>query len=141
MSSRNSLPVPSSSSSVPPHLAALATFSDPPTRHVDGAMMDYFLIETVNALRESSKIALTREREREKEMIEAGLIPPPALPVKETKDSAVSARDSTGSLASTKGGKVAAAGPVDEEEEALKVRLETIGIHVGSNFSERSVII
>ncbi|KAJ3893386.1 TRAPP complex subunit trs33 [Lentinula edodes] len=137
MSSRNSLPVPSSSSSVPPHLAALAAFSDPPTRHVDGAMMDYFLIETVNALRESSKIALTREREREKEMIEAGLIPPPALPVKDTKDSTVSARDSTGSLASTKGGKVAAAGPVDEEEEALKVRLETIGIHVGSNFSER----
>ncbi|KAJ3769726.1 TRAPP complex subunit trs33 [Lentinula raphanica] len=137
MSSRNSIPVPSSLAAIPPHLAGLAAYADPPIRHVDGAMMDYFLIETVNTLRESSKIALHREREREKEMVEAGLIPPPAPPVKDTKDPLASARDSTGSLASTKAGKAAASTQVDEEEEALKLRLETIGIHVGSNFSER----
>ncbi|KAF9071481.1 transport protein particle component [Rhodocollybia butyracea] len=139
MSGRSSLQIPSStsSSSIPAHLTPLAALTDPPIRHVDSAMMDYFLIEVVNTLRESSKVALNREREREKEMVEAGLIPPLALPAKDNKDGTISARDSTGSLASTKGGKTAAAGPIDEEEEALKLRLEAIGMHVGSNFSER----
>ncbi|KIK68819.1 hypothetical protein GYMLUDRAFT_91242 [Collybiopsis luxurians FD-317 M1] len=134
MSARNSLQIPSSSASVPSHLSSLAALADPPIRHVDGAMMDYLLIEVVNTLRESSKVALNRERAREKEMVEAGLIPIPVPPV---KDTTTSARDSTGSLASTKAGKAAASGPVDEEEEALRSRLEAIGMHVGSNFSER----
>lgn len=80
---------------------------------------------------------MAREKERETLMKEAGLIPS-AAPSTNTKDGTASARDSTGSLASNKGGVgKGPAGPVDEEEEALKTRLEAIGVHVGSNFSER----
>ncbi|KAF9259158.1 transport protein particle component [Marasmius fiardii PR-910] len=124
-----------------PGLVALA---EPPLRYVDGAMMDYFLIEVVNTLRESSQVATARSKKIEKEMLEAGLLPPvaaPAAAVASRMDvtsprGTPSPRDSTTSLSSTKvGGKASA--PVDEEEEALRVRLEAIGIHVGANFTER----
>ncbi|KAG6873266.1 hypothetical protein C0995_001040 [Termitomyces sp. Mi166 len=131
MSGRSSLQVPSilTSSLVSPNLAALA---DPPIRQIDATVMDYFLIELVNTLKESSAVATARQKKVEKEMIEAGLIPPPAqtassVPKKE------SARDSVTSL-NSKSGKTA---PVDEEEEAVRMRLEAIGIHVGGNFTER----
>ncbi|TFK38760.1 TRAPP complex subunit trs33 [Crucibulum laeve] len=138
MSSRTSLqvsPAPSGSSNalVPPNLALLA---DPPVRQMDGPAMDYFVIEMVNTLRESAAVATARSKRIEQEMIEAGLIPPPApappaLPLKKE-----SARDSVTSLPSRTG---SAAGKtvVDEEEEAVRVRLETIGMHVGANFTER----
>ncbi|KAJ7596573.1 TRAPP complex subunit trs33 [Mycena floridula] len=136
MSNRNSLNTSSSksaSSLVSPSLAALA---DPPIRQVDGAMMDYFLIEVVNTLRASAAVATARAKKMEKEMIEAGLVPapppvPPALPLKKENP-----RDSLVSL-SSRTGSPAAKLPVDEEEEALRTRLETIGVHVGSNFTER----
>ncbi|KAG5337571.1 hypothetical protein C0989_009333, partial [Termitomyces sp. Mn162] len=131
MSGRSSLQVPSitTSSLVPPNLAALA---DPPVRQIDAAAMDYFLIELVNTLRESSAVATARQKKVEKEMIEAGLIPPPAqvapaVPKKET------GRDSLTSLNSKSGKTVPV---VDEEEDAVRVRLEAIGIHVGANFTE-----
>ncbi|KAE9410313.1 transport protein particle component [Gymnopus androsaceus JB14] len=92
-------------------------------------MMDYFLIEVVNTLRESTKVAIKREKEREAVMKEAGLIPSNSNNAN-TRDPTASARDSTSSLASTKVGS-------GKEEEALKMRLEAIGMHVGSNFSER----
>ncbi|KAG6890870.1 hypothetical protein C0992_012006 [Termitomyces sp. T32_za158] len=130
MSGRNSLQVPSipASSLVPQSLAALA---DPPVRQVDAAAMDYLLIELVNTLKESSAVATARQRKVEKEMIEAGLIPPPvptapAVPKKE------SPRDSVTSL-NSKSGKTASV----DEEEAVRVRLEAIGTHVGANFTER----
>ncbi|KAG5728802.1 Trafficking protein particle complex subunit 6B [Termitomyces sp. T112] len=132
MSGRSSLQVPSitTSSLVPSNLAALA---DPPVRQIDAAAMDYFLIELVNTLRESSAVATARQKKVEKEMIEAGLIPPPAqvapaVPKKET------GRDSLTSLNSKSGKTVPV---VDEEEDAVRVRLEAIGIHVGANFTER----
>ncbi|KAK7453360.1 hypothetical protein VKT23_011624 [Stygiomarasmius scandens] len=87
-----------------PPLAALA---DPPTRYVDGALMDYFLIETVNTLRESSAHAVARSKKIEKEMLDAGLVPQP----QETD--------------------------IYNEEDALRSRLEAIGMHVGANFAER----
>lgn len=131
MSGRDSLQFSSipTSSLVPKNLATLA---DPPVRQIDAAAMDYLLIELVNTLKESSAIATARQRKVEKEMIEAGLIPPPpqaapAVPKKE------SPRDSVTSL-NSKSGKIA---PVDEEEEAVRVRLEAIGTHVGANFTER----
>ncbi|KAG6865826.1 hypothetical protein C0991_011445 [Blastosporella zonata] len=135
MSGRNSLQVAPqipTSSLVPSSLAALA---DPPMRQIDGAAMDYFLIELVNTLRESSAVATARQKKVAKEMSDAGLIPlpaptPPTVPKKE------SSRDSVTSLNSKGSGKAAV---VDEEEEAVRVRLEAIGVHVGSNFAERWV--
>lgn len=136
MSTRNSIqiaPSTSASSLVAPSLAVLA---EPPIRQVDGAMMDYFLIELVNTLRASSKVAIARSKALEKEMVEAGLIPtppppPPALPAKKE----ATARDSLVSLNSA--GASGKHTEVDEEEEAVRTRLDAIGMHVGANFSER----
>ncbi|KAJ7644072.1 TRAPP complex subunit trs33 [Roridomyces roridus] len=138
MSSRNSTqaaPTISASSLVPQNLLALA---DPPVRQIDGAVMDYFLIEVVNTLRASAAVATERAKKIEAEMVEAGLIPAPsATPAQPLKKDAASARDSVTSLnsrASTAGGRT---GSADEAEEAVRSRLEAIGQHVGANFTER----
>ncbi|KAI0271659.1 TRAPP complex subunit trs33 [Gloeopeniophorella convolvens] len=108
--------------SVAPSLAALA---DPQPRLMDAAAMDYFLIEAVQALRQSSAVADARAKKVEDEMIEAGLIPPPPPPqVKVKKDAP---RDSMG-------GAVPGA---EDDEEGLRARLEAIGLHVGANITER----
>ncbi|KAF5376870.1 hypothetical protein D9615_007261 [Tricholomella constricta] len=134
MSARNSLqmaPSISANPSVPANLAALA---DPPTRHIDAAVMDYFLIELVNTLRESSAVATARSKKVEQEMVEAGLIPPPVAVSSAPPAKKESARDSVTSPNSRNTAKAAV---LDEEEEAVRVRLEAIGLHVGANFTER----
>ncbi|KAJ6557410.1 TRAPP complex subunit trs33 [Mycena vulgaris] len=137
MTSRSSTqiaPTISASSLVPPNLVALA---DPPVRQIDGAVMDYFLIELVNTLRASAAVATERSKKIEAEMVEAGLIPPPAAPPPHPlKKEAASARDSVTSLNSraSAGGRMSSA---DEAEEAVRSRLEAIGLHVGANFTER----
>ncbi|KAF8880924.1 TRAPP complex subunit trs33 [Gymnopilus junonius] len=113
---------------------SLAQLADPPLRQIDGAAMDYFLIEMVATLRESAAFATARAKKLEAEMIESGLIPPPqAVPSSIKKDTA---RDSVTSLAS-RTGSASGKGQVDEEEEPVRQRLEAIGMHVGANFSER----
>ena len=100
--------------------------------------MDYFLIELVATLRESAAVATARSRKVEKEMLEAGLIPPPTpVPSSLKKDN--SARESVISLVSRSGSATGAKSVVDEDEEPVRQRLEAIGMHVGANFSERSV--
>lgn len=127
---------------VSPSLAALA---DPPIRQVDGAVMDYFLIELVNTLRASSAVATARAKRIEQEMAEAGLIPPSApnpsaLPLKR-ESARESARESVTSLNSRTGSATGKSStqPIDEDEEAVRTRLEAIGLHVGANFTERCV--
>lgn len=116
---------------------SLAALADPPMRQIDGAAMDYFLIEMVAALRESAAVATARSKQVEQEMIEAGLLPHPIpVPTSLKKDS--SARDSVTSLVS-RTGSAAGKGTLDEEEEPVRQRLEAIGMHVGANFSERYV--
>ena len=118
-------------------LSPLAALADPPIRYVDTAAMDYFLIEMVSAIRESAAVATARQKKIEQEMIEAGLIPPTPIPPVVKKENA---RDSTASIvsrpASTSGKSTA-----DDEEEQVRQRLESIGMHVGANFSERSVFL
>ena len=137
MASRSSIQLPQSKSATSLVSTGLATLAEPPTRQVDGAMMDYFLIEVVNALRASAAVATARAKEIEKEMVDSGLIPPPpppppSLPLKKdvARDSMVSLTSRTSSPA----GKLSA---MDEEEEAVFVRLEAIGMHVGANVAER----
>ena len=108
--------------------ASIVALADPPARLMDGPAMDYFLIEMVNTLRASSTVALARTKKIEQEMIEAGLLQPtltvpPPVPSK---------RDSLASTTSSK-----PEGKVSEEEEALRIRLESIGVHVGANVAER----
>ncbi|KAF8879942.1 NO signaling/Golgi transport ligand-binding domain-containing protein [Infundibulicybe gibba] len=66
-------------------------------------------------------------------MIEAGLIPPPA-PIPPLKKDLSNARDSVTSLGSRTTSKALV---FDEEDEAVRSRLESIGLHVGANFAER----
>ncbi|KAI0761626.1 transport protein particle component [Trametes elegans] len=106
---------------------ALVALADPPPRYVDGAAMDYFVIEMVNTLRASTAVATARAKKVEQEMINAGLMPAPApVPPPLKKDKM---RDSLGSNASV--------GPEGGDEEELRARLEAIGMHVGANMAER----
>jgi hypothetical protein len=93
---------------------------------MDAAAMEYFLIEAVQTLRHSSAVADSRAQKIEDEMIEAGLIPPPPPPQVRAKKDAQ--RDSVGTGISATS---------DDEEEGLRARLEAIGLHVGSNITER----
>lgn len=126
------------SSPQPPSSTSLAALADPPLNQIDGAAMDYFIIEMVATLRESAAVATARAKKIEQEMLEAGLIPPP-LPVPSSLKKDNSARDSVTSLVS-RTGSAAGKGTLDEEEEPVRQRLEAIGMHVGSNFSERCVL-
>jgi hypothetical protein len=92
--------------------ATLAVHADPPSRYIDAAVFDYFLIEAIDTLRASAAVADARAKKIETEMIDAHILPPPPPP----KDH-----------------------PPDDEEDALRVRLEAIGMHIGANFSERCV--
>ncbi|KAG8220275.1 hypothetical protein J3R82DRAFT_2866 [Butyriboletus roseoflavus] len=122
MTSRPSLQSPASPS-------PLALLADPPVRFVDGAAMDYLLIEAVNALRASSAVAAARAKKIEQEMTDAGLLPPPP-PSPGTKPQQ-SHRDSVGSTTSRT--QVAST----DDDEGVRTRLEAIGLHVGGNFVER----
>ncbi|KAG6331457.1 hypothetical protein ID866_7635 [Astraeus odoratus] len=106
----------------------LALLADPPTRYVDGAVMDYLLIEAANALRASSTVAATRAKKIEQEMADAGLVPPT---VSKSQDN----RDSVGSSVTRP------ASYVDEEDEGLRLRLEALGSHVGANFAEKLILV
>ncbi|KAI0367457.1 transport protein particle component [Pilatotrama ljubarskyi] len=113
-------------------IPSLAAVADPPPRYVDGAAMDYFVIEMANTLRASSAVATARAKRVEKEMIEAGLMPTPAPPPPSLKKDRM--RDSTGSNASRSSTSKEAQ---DGEEEEVRARLEAIGMHVGANMAER----
>lgn len=135
MSSRtsfqNSASRPSSSSAVP----SLAAVADPALRHVDGAAMDYFVIEMVNTLRASSAVAAARAKKTEQEMVDAGLMPasapvPPPLKKSQLRESIASNASRTSLSKDAK----------DEDEEELRARLEAIGMHVGANMAERCVL-
>ncbi|KAI0063244.1 TRAPP complex subunit trs33 [Artomyces pyxidatus] len=118
----NAAPGPSSS----PSLSALA---DPPPRMMDSAAMDYFLIELVQTLSQSAKVADARAKKVEQEMIDAGLLPPPPPPPQVLKGRKELQRESTvPTLDKT---------PAEEEEESVRARLEAIGLHVGANITER----
>ncbi|KAF5341445.1 hypothetical protein D9758_014737 [Tetrapyrgos nigripes] len=73
----------------------------------------------------------------EKEMVDAGLIPPPQPALSTLPLKTENPRDSTVLISlNSRSGKNAA---VDEEEEAIRTRLEAIGLHVGANFAERNL--
>jgi hypothetical protein len=117
--------------------------SDAAPRLADGAAYDYLLIESVRALRASSAVAAARARRVEQEMVDAGLIPPPPVPKGVHSDGAdgVGNRASMGStMASVAIGK-GKTEPGDDDEEGVRKRLEAIGLHVGSNLTERCVYI
>ncbi|KAF7965045.1 hypothetical protein HWV62_835 [Athelia sp. TMB] len=116
-----------STSARPAPAPTLALLADPPARHVDACAMDYLLIEAVRALRASAAVAAARRARVEAEMAAAGLLPR-ALDKGERREG----RESVGSAVGGGEGK-----GLSEEEEAVRGRLEAIGMHVGANFSER----
>ncbi|QRV76925.1 Transport protein particle (TRAPP) component [Ceratobasidium sp. AG-Ba] len=111
------------SPSVPPTLRGLA---HPNQKQVDAVVYDVLLIEMVRTLRGSASVARKRERELEEEMVENGLIEKKAVPA----SAPATTRDSVSSVPASKGA-------VDEDEEAVRARLEAVGVHVGMNIVER----
>ncbi|KAG8950509.1 Trafficking protein particle complex subunit 33 [Tulasnella sp. 419] len=99
--------------------SALSSLAEPEPKLVDGIALDYLLIELVQTLRQSTLVATSKLRAREKEMVDAGLIPPtPPIPPSKKESKGKGPED-------------------DEEEEALRIRLESIGATVGGNVAER----
>ncbi|KAH7103147.1 transport protein particle component [Auriculariales sp. MPI-PUGE-AT-0066] len=96
---------------------ALSMSADPPTPYIDAAALDYLLVELVPTLRDSAGVSGARAQETEDEMRAAGLLA--HLPAA----SKASKRDSTAFQ--------------DPAEDALRVRLEAVGAHVGANLAER----
>ncbi|KAG6373106.1 hypothetical protein JVT61DRAFT_6708 [Boletus reticuloceps] len=109
-------------------MTSLALLADPPVRLVDGAAMDYLLIEAVNALRASAAVAVARAKKIEQEMADAGILPPPPTKTQQSN------RESTGSTTSRT---QAATDDDDDDDEGVRTRLEAIGLHVGGNYVER----
>ncbi|KAF8139764.1 NO signaling/Golgi transport ligand-binding domain-containing protein [Boletus edulis] len=104
----------------------MTSLADPPVRLVDGAVMDYLLIEAVSALRASAAVAVARAKKIEQEMADAGILPPPP-PTKTPQSN----RESIGSTTSR------TQADDDDDDEGVRTRLEAIGLHVGGNYVER----
>ncbi|CAE6425652.1 unnamed protein product [Rhizoctonia solani] len=104
--------------------ATLRSLAYPNPKQVDGAAYDIFVIEMVHTLRDSASVARKREIELEEEMIENGLLERKAPAATSSRGDSVSSVPAAKSL-------------LDDDEEALRVRLESIGTHVGANLVER----
>ncbi|KAG9123198.1 Trafficking protein particle complex subunit 33 [Ceratobasidium sp. 392] len=106
----------------------LRSIAYPNQKQVDAVVYDVLLVEIVRTLRESASVARKRERELKGEMAENGLIEKKVATAPEPAP--ITVRDSVSSVPASKG-------TVDENEEAVRVRLESIGEHVGMNIAER----
>jgi hypothetical protein len=137
-------PTPSTSSLITPSLLALSDAS-PNKNQIDASVQDYFLIELVHTLRRSSQVARERARKREEEMMLNGLLPPVSASGTAASATNTSGLASAGARVSmgSPGGTMAAGAkaPVSEEEEAIRSRLDALGVHVGANLAERCVLL
>lgn len=119
----------------PSFVPSLISIADFPVKYVDGAAVDYFLIEAVNTLRASSAVAAARAKQLDQEMIQAGLIPAPAPALSPLNISKDSPRESVASNLSQLS--LPKKSSAEEDDEGIRARLENIGIHVGANLAER----
>ncbi len=101
----------SSPSLVSPSLSKLA---DSSPHEIDGAVLDYLVIELVDTFRSSAASARARFQRHEQDMISAGFLP----------QSAKRKAEQSGS------------GYYDDDQ-AIVARLEHAGKHVGANLTER----
>jgi hypothetical protein len=111
-----------------PNSNVLSALAEAPIKFMDGAAMDYFLIEMVNTLRASSAVATARAKKLEQEMVDAGLIPPPPAVPPPLPSRGNPQQNSARNVSK------------EVDEDAVRVRLEAIGMHVGANFTERSCL-
>lgn len=92
---------------------SLVSLANPPPSLIDASVLDYFLIEAVNTLKESTAVAARRQKQLEDDMVKANALQSPT------------ARDSM-QINKESG-----------EDAVLRTRLETLGAHVGANIVER----
>jgi hypothetical protein len=98
-------------------------------KQIDAVTLDYLNIELISALRRSSKVADLRKREREDHMIAAGVLTARPLPPPLSSGNS-SVRESVLAARTAK--------TLEDEEEALGLRLELLGMQIGGNIAERS---
>jgi len=150
MTSRHSLQNPAyastSASSSSLSQTSLPVLADPPIRLADAAALDYLVIEMTHTLRASAAVASARVKRLEREMVEAGFMPEPpdkaSLAKEKEKERLKKEQRESGGSAGTRASVGPASGlgkssELDEEEEDLRLRLETIGVHIGGNVAER----
>lgn len=92
-------------------MSQLVTLATSTAAQIDVSVLDYFLIETINTLRQSAERAISRQKELEEEMSKSNILH--QIPVRDAQH--------------------------NTSEEALKTRLENLGVHVGSTLVERLV--
>jgi hypothetical protein len=93
---------------------SLVSLANSPPLQIDASVLDYFLMEAVNTLRESTRVATQRRKQLEEDMVKSNAL------------QSLTARDSAQNNESA-------------EDEVLRARLEIIGTHVGANLVERYV--
>jgi trafficking protein particle complex subunit 6 len=120
---------------------SLLTLTDAPLsqNQIDASVQDYFLIELMNTLRRSSQVAQERLKKQEQEMLANGLLPLTLSSAGSGSASALASTSRTSFGSAGAAGVATAKAPVNDEEEAVRVRLETLGAHVGADLAERCV--
>lgn len=93
-------------------MSQLAALANPNAAQIDASVLDYFLIEAVNTLKESTAVSSRRQKRLEEEMIKSNVLQP---------------NTTTQTPAQEK----------DRQEDLLKARLENLGIHAGASLVER----
>lgn len=121
-------------------MTTIGQLADPPIRYVNAAALDYLVIEAIQALKASSAVATARRKGAEKDLLDAGLVPPephaPAVPKKDVQRESMASLASRVTISSVANVKVES----DLDEEDVLARLDAIGVHVGSNIAERCVL-
>jgi hypothetical protein len=90
-------------------MSQLSALANPAVPQIDSAVLDYFIIEAINTLRQSAAVATRRQKDLEEEMAKANLLQQPQS--REAQQ--------------------------DAAEETLKARLEGMGSRVGASLVER----
>ena len=133
----------SASSLITPSLLSL---TDEPLNQnqIDASVQDYFLIELMHTLRHSSRVARDKLKQREEDMLVNGLLTSTLAAAGSTGASGQgpegfgsTSKMSLGS--STAAGGASAKPSANDEDEAVRIRLDALGAHVGANLAERCV--
>ncbi|EJT98896.1 transport protein particle [Dacryopinax primogenitus] len=117
---------------------ALLTLSSPPQAQVDINVVEYLLIEATRALADSARVAQSSKDAVEQAMRDAGWLPAPDAGKGETTAAAREA--ALGRLKDQVREEVERARRAkkeDDDEGAVRLRLENMGVQVGGNLAEK----
>ncbi|KZT58430.1 transport protein particle component [Calocera cornea HHB12733] len=135
-----SLQAPTSTSTNPSTTSlltpAILSLSAPPQAQVDIHAVEFLLVEMTRTLAESSRVAQARRDKAEAEMRGAGWMPK-AVPGAKGEEGSALALGKLREPLREEVERARRARVEEEEESAVRQRLENIGAHVGGNLAEK----